>query len=37
MPLRGDLLERGFHIAAFESPTRATVVDEAVSPVAHWG
>ena len=27
----------GFHIAACESPTRATVVVEAVSPVAHSG
>ena len=27
----------GFHIAACESPTRATVVGEAVSPVAHSG
>ena len=27
----------GSHIAAFESPTRATVVVEAVSPVAHSG
>ncbi len=27
----------GIHIAACESPTRATVVGEAVSPIAHSG